>query len=646
MKKFTKLLGIVLIMALVMSMGTMALADEPYGAQNQDHTITVTSNGTGVHNYEAYQVFKGNLDAAEGVLSDIQWGSGINSAGLLDALEKANANSNSALFGQLGTITAGDAAADPAVPASTAAEVAKVLEGKNASFMEAFADLVSANLTGTKAGTGATDGKTPNKGEISVNGDGYYFIKDTTSALANGDTSSKFMLQVVKDLDITAKDTVLTPDKEILKANGENFDRVKENTAAVGDTVTFEVTIPVPDTTAYKDHFIFNMNDQLPAGLTFTGVSSVKIGDNTLTSTGANPNYTVTAKTSPATTYSAYTIPEDPVTAVGGQAIKIVFNNFKAYVEADQDTSTEGVQNLIGQSVVITYTAVVNDDAVFGSTGNENEVQFIYSNDPNHDYDGDEPDSDDTTGETPKDHTKTFVAGIEILKVDGSDTTKTLAGAEFEITSTSYTKTVTKGTKFEPANYVKTADETIESGTYYKLKDGSYTTTNPSTLTNKTQYEGSEPYPTYVKVSWNKTVTTPDANNKITYVTGSDGIIDIKGLKPGTYTIKETHSPDGYNKIDDEITIVIDWDPTTPVEGAADKAATFKLGTGTTTGVSLIADGESANAIYKIQIENNSGTVLPSTGGIGTTIFYVVGSIMVVAAGVLLITKKRMSREG
>ena len=45
------------------------------------------------------------------------------------------------------------------------------------------------------------------------------------------------------------------------------------------------------------------------------------------------------------------------------------------------------------------------------------------------------------------------------------------------------------------------------------------------------------------------------------------------------------------------------------------------------------------------EIVDNSGTVLPSTGGVGTTIFYVVGSILVVAAGVLLITKKRMGRE-
>ena len=53
-----------------------------------------------------------------------------------------------------------------------------------------------------------------------------------------------------------------------------------------------------------------------------------------------------------------------------------------------------------------------------------------------------------------------------------------------------------------------------------------------------------------------------------------------------------------------------------------------------------------ATGSNKVSIVNNAGAVLPSTGGIGTTIFYVVGSILVIAAGVLLITKKRMSREG
>ena len=620
-----KMMALVIAMVMVLAMGITVFA-EPYGEQDQAHTITITTHGNGTHNYTAYQVFKGNLNAAEGILSDIDWGTGVNGTALLTALK--------------GDATIGSSFAD----ATSAAKVAKVLEAnKNtASFVEAFADLVSKNL-GTAAGTGVTTDKVAT---INVTGDGYYFIKDTTATLADGDTASKFILEVVKDVQINAKDTLLAPDKEILKANGENFDRVKENTAAVGDTVTFEVKIPVPDTTAYKDHFVFNMQDTLPAGLTFTGISSIKIDTNSLSegvATTAGDTYTTTAKTGTGA-FGPYTIPADPVTAEGGQTIKVVFHNFKTYVEADRDSNTEGVQNLIGKNVVITYTAVVNDDAVYGSTGNENEVEFIYSNDPNHDYDGDEPDSDDPTGETPKSNTKTFVAGIEILKVEGSNSSNPLANAEFEIESTSYNKTVTKGTKYEPAGYTAATGETIENGDYWKLKDGSYTATNPATEgMNTTQYASTTDK--YVKVTWDKVVVTPGDSKKVTFITGADGIIDVKGLKPGTYTIKETHAPDGYNKIDDVITIVIEWDASTTGDNAT--AATFKLGQGTTEGVQLVADGTgadaSANAIYKIQVVNNKGAELPSTGGMGTTLFYLFGTILVIGAGVLLVTRRRMS---
>ena len=616
MKKMKKMMALVIAMVMVVAMGVTVFA-EPYGEQNQAHTITITTHGNGTHNYTAYQVFKGNLNAAEGILSDIDWGTGVNGTALLTALK--------------GDATIGSSFAD----ATSAADVAKVLEAnKNtASFVEAFADLVSKNL-GTAAGTGATTNKVAT---INVTGDGYYFIKDTTETLAEGDTASKFILEVVKNVEINAKDTLLAPDKEILKANGANFDRVKENTAAVGDTVTFEVKIPVPDTTAYKDHFVFNMQDKLPAGLTFTGISSIKIDTQTLSEGAAiasGGTYTTTAKTGSAD-FAAYTVPSDPVTAEGGQTIKVVFHNFKKYVEDN---------SLIGKDVVITYTAVVNDDAVYGSTGNENEVQFIYSNDPNHDYDGDEPGSDEPTGETPKSNTKTFVAGIEILKVDGSNSNNPLANAEFEITSTSYNKTVTKGIRYEKAPYTAATGETVETGDYWKLKDGSYTATDPNTANmNQTQYDNVEEK--YVKVTWDKIVTTPATGGKITYTTGSDGIIDVKGLKPGTYTIKETHAPDGYNKINDEIKIVIDWDASTTGDNAT--AATFKLGEGTTEGVQLIADGTganaSANAIYKIQVVNNKGAELPSTGGIGTTIFYIIGAILVLGAGILLVTRRRMN---
>ena len=626
MKSLKKMMALALAMVMVLAMGLPVFADD-YGTANQAHTITITSNGTGVHNYEAYQVFKGNLNAEEGVLSDIQWGAGVNGDALLTAL-KANDTTKTAI---------GEAA--------DATAVAKVLEAQknNASFLEAFADVVSANLTSTKAGTGASSGATPNKATVSVEGDGYYFIKDTTpqASLADGDTASKFMLQVVKDIAITAKDTVLTPDKEILEAQGQGQPaKVKAGTAAVGDTVKFEVTIPVPDTTAYKDHFWFIMNDQLPAGLTFTGIESVTIKDRTLaadaTGTAAAGTYTLTTKTGSGE-YAAFTAPTDAVAAEGGQAIKVVFNNFKSYVETN---------SLIGENAVVTYTAVVNDDAVYGSTGNKNEVTFTYSNDPNHDYDGDEPgpDSQDPTGTTPKSETTTYVAGIEILKVDGSNGDNPLANAEFEISSEDYNKTVTKGVKYEVAPYTLKDGETLvgsAAGDYWKLKDGSYTTQDPNAEgMNTTQYDSTTTK--YVQVKWEKVVVEPGTAKKVTFITGSDGIIDVKGLKPGTYTIKETHAPDGYNKIDDTITIVIDWD-----KAADGKTGEFKLGTGTTEGVELIADGTGANAsakaIYKIQIRNNKGQELPSTGGMGTTIFYIVGAILVLGAGILLVTRRRMN---
>jgi len=116
-----KILSLVLALAMILTLGA-AFAE--YGTANQAHKITITSNGTGVHNYEAYQVFVGNLDAVENKLTDIQWGSGVDGDALLTALKADD--------------TTGDAMKD----ATSAADVAKVLEGKQAAFVEAFAKLV------------------------------------------------------------------------------------------------------------------------------------------------------------------------------------------------------------------------------------------------------------------------------------------------------------------------------------------------------------------------------------------------------------------------------------------------------------------------------------------------------------------------
>ena len=121
-------------------------------------------------------------------------------------------------------------------------------------------------------------------------------------------------------------------------------------------------------------------------------------------------------------------------------------------------------------------------------------------------------------------------------------------------------------------------------------------------------------------------------------VTDANGLIHIRGLDGDkSYTLTETETLPGYNMLTEDV-------PLTLHDDTAISTTTDVDGTVTTT-VTEAYDG-ATDKEWENEVENNTGTVLPSTGGIGTTIFYVVGSIMVVAAGVLLITKKRMSREG
>ncbi len=101
------------------------------------------------------------------------------------------------------------------------------------------------------------------------------------------------------------------------------------------------------------------------------------------------------------------------------------------------------------------------------------------------------------------------------------------------------------------------------------------------------------------------------------------GSATIFGLDVGTYTLTETEAPDGYNKLTSSITVTIAEDGTVTISGNTQGSLT---------------DGT-------ITVVNNAGAILPGTGGMGTTIFYVIGGILVIGAVVLLITRRRMNRQ-
>lgn len=110
------------------------------------------------------------------------------------------------------------------------------------------------------------------------------------------------------------------------------------------------------------------------------------------------------------------------------------------------------------------------------------------------------------------------------------------------------------------------------------------------------------------------------------FTTPENGTFTISGLDAGTYYLEEIKAPAGYNMLKEPIEIVItaSIDQTT---GAGTATVTYNK---TSTG--------------DVKVENQTGTELPSTGGIGTTIFYIVGSLLAVGAVILLVTKKRMGK--
>lgn len=104
-------------------------------------------------------------------------------------------------------------------------------------------------------------------------------------------------------------------------------------------------------------------------------------------------------------------------------------------------------------------------------------------------------------------------------------------------------------------------------------------------------------------------VTTPDS-----------GKFTIKGLDADTYYLTETQQPDGYNKLSAPIKVVIDE------EGK-------------------ISVGDPGTEATTVEVENKSGTILPSTGGNGTSLIYFLGAVLALVSGVVLITKQRMKNS-
>ncbi len=427
---------------------------------------------------------------------------------------------------------------------------------------------------------------------IELNSAGYYLVTGTATAPESQTVTAACALTTAKP---TAEINVKADAPKIEKKIVEGDQKVDVNNASIGQVVNYEITSKVPNMNGYTKYF-FVMQDTLSKGLTYNNDIKVTLGSAQLAD-GTDYDVNVTDN------------------ADGTTSIEIVFKNFIQY------------KAQAGADIVVTYSATVNEKAELDPTvGNPNTIKLIYSNNPNVEGEGeptnpDKPKPGTPVGETPEDTVKTYVTGIKVIKVDENG--NALVGAKFEIKGTAMKTVLVNKEIFVPA----------EDGTYYMLKDGTYTTTAPLTDPDVDGYNA-ESYDSvtqkYNKITVIEQSTVPENFVAVGYV-NSNGVLTFEGLAAGTYTITELVAPTGYNILKDPITVVITAD------------ATLESCTWTAT-----ADGNSltmgADHLFEIKVENKKGQELPTTGGIGTTIFYVVGAVLVAAAGILLITRKRMSK--
>jgi len=516
---------------------------------------------TVTHTYEIYQIFTG--DYAKGVLSNIKWG--------------AN-----------GTGTVGEKVDTTVLDALEA-----VAEGKSdteqLAIIENYANLKS---TPVKTGTETTyTGLTP----------GYYLVKDKDGSLTGTNVSyTLYVVQVVDDtLTFTPKADVPTTDKKIV----EGKDKVTTNEASIGDEVNYEITGTMPSNIADYKTYYYMFTDTLSKGLTYKP-DSIK----------------VTVNGEDVTKYFYKEV--GTYDATNGTTIRVGIIDLKALSLLTDPAVGEITKDT---TVVLTYTATLNENAVIAGDGNPNDVKLSYSNDPNNSGNGsttppenpNEPKPTHPTGETPEIEVVTYTTELTILKTDEDN--KFLPGVEFTLTGNG-------------VNIVLVTEETFTEaadGKYWKLKDGTYTTTAPTVADDET--DNTADYDSVDK-KYTKTVSVVAKGNSKTEtdVVGTvmeDGTVTFTGLGAGEYTITETKTLPGYNTIE-PIKFTLTFDAETKTFASNNDKVTV---------------GE--DNMLDTSIVNQKGSLLPSTGGIGTTIFYIVGAVLVIGAGIILVTKKRMSNE-
>nr|WP_236029596.1 SpaH/EbpB family LPXTG-anchored major pilin [Bifidobacterium miconisargentati] len=420
---------------------------------------------------------------------------------------------------------------------------------------------------------------------------GLYAVTDITENLSDGSTASIPMIvgtQIAgKQFDgasgekplgvVNVKPNKPTIAKKIKNDQGEWGDYADCN---IGDTVNYRITGKVPNTTGY-DKYTYKITDTLSKGLTLLDKNS--------SSDSAHTGIVVTATRNGADTPEALTEGTDyAVTVTANDDGTTTFT-----IDLTGSGSARIKSLAYGTDIVVTYSAILNQNAVIGVSGNPNDVKLEYSNNP----------GSEGTGENTPESPKVYTYQFDFTKTNVKETEK-LNGAEFKIFK--------KGSD-TPIKFVKdNSGNPNTAGQYFVAKDQNVT------VDNKAVFD---------------TVTSQS-------VLGENGRIWLGGLDAGTYVVKETKAPAGYQ---DSILAHFEVTIIAPIDEQGNELT-----------------GQEPNGLYKPvfskdatwdlidtdrHIVKNAKTIgeLPKTGGAGIALFVVVAALLA-GAGVTVFLKSRKTK--
>lgn len=381
---------------------------------------------------------------------------------------------------------------------------------------------------------------------------------------------------------VNEKNSVPTMTKDIDKINDKDTVDKDNGDAGIGDKITYKLDITVPGTV-----------------VTYTDAATGEVK-----STGAE-NYVIHDLTSKALTlkHDSVVVKRGETVLINGTDYDLTFPTGDGAHCSMEIAFKEAFLNTVvaDDHIVVTYDAMINKNAIGGTVGNTAYLAYGDGNakTPGAGTGGDPTKDDVDPDPNPKDPPK---PGVHVYEIDvykyartgtGNDATP-LAGATFSLY---------KDGKADPIAFVK-----IEDSKHPRQMAAG---TDAAKAVEADRYRVAE-------------AGEPDSVTEIP-TTAKGGLI-LQGLAAGKYTLRETNAPAGYNKLDKDIAVTIN----SVVKNSG--------GTFANPEYMLTIDG---TGVDNASVQNAFGTQMPETGGIGTTILYIIGAVLVVGAVAFLVARKK-----